>query len=270
MPDRRVERARRAIGKTVGRILAGELSYLDGARVFLSLRAEAELADDADFEPFGLLRSETEHLPIGPQRSFWDESAVERKKPEIQRAEEWAREFARNAVERIASRFGAQAERVTTIEILMRRMLQRGCGRECVEWAIGMVEQGYESRPLFILAGLDSPLNHFEIAQLRDRVLEELRPPELLIDDPVNAYVAETLFDALYDRDALRGVFASVAQLATELGLPSDLQPVYLLHFAAEDLVDSDMQWYWDGATRQNIDALMREEARRFIARYAR
>jgi hypothetical protein len=267
--DGQVKRARRAIGKTAARVAAGELSYLDGARVLLRLRAAAGLAEDTDFDAFVLIESETNHLPVGMQRRFWAEAALKTKEADLRHAEEWARGTARADVERLARRFAAEAQPVTTVEILMRKMLEKECGQECVTWAIGMLEQGYETRSLLILAGLTPPLNHFEIAQLRDRVLAEINPPELKIDDPVNAYVSEIAFEALYDTGALREVFARVAQLAIELGYPSDLQPFYNLHFAADDLRHSYVQWYWQGADRENIDLLMLQEAQRFVSRYA-
>ena len=60
-----------------------------------------------------------------------------------------------------------------------------------------------------------------------------------------------------------------VADLAIELGYPSDLEPFSSLHFAAEDLLQAEMQWYWPDATRENIDQIVREEAQRFVSSHA-
>jgi hypothetical protein len=32
---------------------------------------------------------------------------------------------------------------------------------------------------------------------------------------------------------------------------------VYLLYFAKDDLNESEIQWYWDGADRTNIDQII-------------
>ena len=157
---------------------------------------------------------------------------------------------------------------VSTIEILARRKLDRSCGQECVDWAIGMLERGFESRSLLMLAGVTPPLNHFEIRDLRDRALEEMGLPEHHIEDPVTAHVVAMVSAALSDVSALREVFATVARLATETGYPNDLMPFYLLHFADEDLRYQDMQWYWPEANRTNIGRIMREEAEHFVAKY--
>ena len=151
----------------------------------------------------------------------------------------------------------------------MRRHMERACGQECVDWAIGLLERGVESPSLLLLAGLTPPLNHFEIRALRERALEEIEPAELSIADPVMAYVIETVAAARWDADALRLAFDRITSLAIELGYPHDLRPFYNLHFAAEDLLRGDEQWYWPGATRENIDQIMRDEAEGFLARHA-
>ncbi len=249
-------------------MLEGRLTWLEGARVLVALRSEVGLEDDADFGPFVLIESETDHLPIGPQRVHWSEEALFRKESDVRRAEEWAKQTALKEAQRLVERFGS-ANAVATIEILMRRHLQRACGQECVDWAIGMLERSVESRSLLLLAGLTPPLNHFEICALRDRALEEIRPPELSVADPVMAYVAEIVAPAMWDPGALRDVFERVTRLAIELGYPDDLQPFYNLHYAAEDLLHEDVQRYWPAANRENIDRIMRQEAERFVARHA-
>jgi hypothetical protein len=176
-----------------------------------------------------------------------------------------AREGAARVSARSVRRTNYMTE-VSTTEILARRSLRRSCGSECVEWAIGMLENNYDSKSLRILAGLAPPLNHFELAELRDRALAEIDPPELQIDDPVVAYLGELAKSALEGRRSLRDVFAEITDLAIELGYPRELQPFYNLHFAAEDLQHRDFQYYWKGATRENIVSIMREEAEKFIA----
>ena len=157
---------------------------------------------------------------------------------------------------------------VSTIEILARRKLERSCGQECVDWAIGMLERGFESRSLLLLAGMTPPLHHFEIRDLRDRALEEMGLPEHHIEDPVIAYVVAMVSAALSDVGALRETFATVARLAMETGYPNELMPFYLLNEADEDLRHRDIQFYWPDANRANIGRIMLEEAERFVAKY--
>ncbi len=157
---------------------------------------------------------------------------------------------------------------VTTTEILARRALQRASGQECVDWAIGMLEQGHSSRNLLMLAGLTPPLNHFEVSELRDRALAETNPSELSVGDPLRAFVAELLAGALRGERPVLEVVARIKDLSIELGYPRELGDFYLLYLAWEDLQHSDRQWYWDGATRENIEQLIREHAEKFVAAY--
>jgi hypothetical protein len=69
---------------------------------WLGLRPET----DRDAAEFRLIVSETDGLPIGPEREFWDAQALADKDREIARAEAWAREFGLRACERIVQRFG--------------------------------------------------------------------------------------------------------------------------------------------------------------------
>jgi len=155
---------------------------------------------------------------------------------------------------------------VSTTEILARRALQRPCGQDCVDWAIGMLERGYSSRNLLMLAGMSEPLNHFELAEMRDRALAETNPPEVALEDPLGAFAAELLGAALRGERPLLDAVGQIKDLSIELGYPRELNDFYLLYFAWEDLRQSDQQWYWDGATRENIEALIREHAEKFVA----
>jgi hypothetical protein len=129
-----------------------------------------------------------------------------------------------------------------------------------------MLEEGHDSPSLRILSGLTPPLNHFEIAALRERVLADLSPPELQLEDPVMAYVRELFATAIADDRLMVRTFQQIAQLAIQLEQPRDLQRFYNFYSAWEDLQYSEEQWYWDGADRSNIDGIMRREAEAFIA----
>ena len=155
---------------------------------------------------------------------------------------------------------------VSTTQILARRSRQLSCGAECVDWAIGKLEEGHDSPSLRILSGLTPPLNHFEIAALRERVLADLSPPELQLEDPVMAYVREMIATAIAEDRLMVRTFQQIAQLAIELEHPRDLQRFYNLYSAWEDLQRFQEQWYWDGADRSNIERIMRQEAEAFIA----
>src|SRR5262245_793466 len=99
------DEARRAIGMTAGALLAGALSYIEGARKIVSLRFSAGLERDPDILPFVGIDSETDALPMGDFRYPWDPEALRELQPKIDRAEQSARELCREYCERLVKRF---------------------------------------------------------------------------------------------------------------------------------------------------------------------
>ena len=63
---------------------------------------------------------------------------------------------------------------LTTARVLLDRALEVPCGQPCVEWAVGMLLRGHDSKHLAMLASMSPPHNHFELRQLENRALEEL------------------------------------------------------------------------------------------------
>jgi hypothetical protein len=118
-------RARCRIADTARAILQREVSYLDGARLILENRGPAELPEgDSDMAVFALIESETENLPFGSQRQHWSPEALERKAPEVSRAEEWARSTAECEARSFVRRFGGLTERSGTcpeLDLVSRR-----------------------------------------------------------------------------------------------------------------------------------------------------
>jgi len=155
---------------------------------------------------------------------------------------------------------------VTTARILADRALQEPCGQQCVNWAVSMLVAGHDGRYLAMLAGLSPPYNHFELADLRDRALAEVGAPELTDVEAVRAYVAELLQFALAGEADLIETLGEVKDMYIAYGYPRDIQDFYSLYFAYDALRDSVVQWYWNGATQENIIDLIRARARQFIS----
>jgi hypothetical protein len=87
-------------------VLTGEVNVLEAAWELAALRKEVRVPpDDPDFAVFALIQDETEHLPIGRQRSLWLPEALAAKAAEIAEWEEWAKENSRDACLNITKRF---------------------------------------------------------------------------------------------------------------------------------------------------------------------
>ena len=153
---------------------------------------------------------------------------------------------------------------ITTARILSDRALREPCGQECVDWAANMLEQGRGGRYLQMLASLAAPLNSFEVADLRDKALEEQEAPPLEAKDAVLVYARERLSSALSGDEDFLDVLADLKDLCIADGYNRALYDFYKLFFAYSDLQSSTVQWYWPGATRENIEQIVRERATRF------
>jgi len=102
-----IEEARLEIAVIAHLLLDGGLSFIEGARRISALRHAAGLGDfDPDIVPFIAIDSETDTLPFGDVRGLWAQAALEKLRPQIDRAEQWARETGRihcqNLIDRLA------------------------------------------------------------------------------------------------------------------------------------------------------------------------
>jgi len=154
---------------------------------------------------------------------------------------------------------------ITTPRILADKALQETCGQECVDWAISMLEQGRDGHYLTMLAGMSPPFNHFEVADYRDRALRELGIIEISDSAAVTTYAAEQLRLALAGEADLIATLSVIKDLCIARDYQSDIYDFYTLYFAYTDLQESNFQWYWQGATRENIVSIIRNRAEAFL-----
>src|SRR5262249_34803730 len=109
------------------------------------------------------------------------------------------------------------------------------------------------------------PFNHFELAELRDRALLELGVGDLTGAPALMVYADEILSSALRGDEDLIEAITVLKDLCIAHEYLPDLMDFYLLYFAYTDLQVADKQWYWSGATRDNILTIIRERARQFV-----
>ena len=104
--ERYINSVRRQIAQTAQDMLAGETSYILGARKLDSLRHEISgMEGDADFMVFVAIASETDGLPVGAVREHWDPQALDELQPEIEAAEAWAKGHAELICVKFVTRF---------------------------------------------------------------------------------------------------------------------------------------------------------------------
>lgn len=115
------------------------------------------------------------------------------------------------------------------------------------------------------LAGMLPPHNHFELAFLRDQTLLEQGIAEQDRPATLRVFAIERLRLALAGEMNLIAALKVVSDLYTAEEGMRDLLDFFLLYWAYSDLCVSDVQWYWDGATRENIHAIILTRAKEFL-----
>ena len=101
-----IRESRRAIFDAAQDMLAGRLTYIEGARKIFAAWWTSKLDEgDADFLPFVGIVSETDALPFGEMRAHWQQAALEALQSEIDRKETWAREFGESHCRSLVARF---------------------------------------------------------------------------------------------------------------------------------------------------------------------
>jgi hypothetical protein len=154
---------------------------------------------------------------------------------------------------------------VSTAQILAGRSLQQTCDQRCVDWAIALLESGHDSITICRLASMRPPHNHFELASLRDKVLDELGFNSIALDDAITMYAIELISDALVGRSGLDAVLEELKDMCIANDYQSNIHDFYLLYFARLDLREQDYQYYWPDADRSNIDTSTLDRMRIFV-----
>lgn len=95
----------------------------------------------------------------------------------------------------------------TTAEVLVYKILNRLTDKAWTDWAYSMLVAGFETEHLLILAGMQQPLEYFEMRTLTDNVLGELRLDYTNVDAVISAY----------------------ATYLSKLGLTGELKPLSVL-----------------------------------------
>lgn len=104
--------ARRHLVERARAMLEGNLPFLEGSQSINEFMSAAGVDDfDEDRLPFRVIVSETEQFPIAGVRQYWDPKTLANLQPEIDAAEEWAKETASAHCQSLIDRFGPEAVR---------------------------------------------------------------------------------------------------------------------------------------------------------------
>lgn len=156
---------------------------------------------------------------------------------------------------------------VSTYRVLMKKSINADIDESWVEWACEMIEAGYESDYLYILAGITKPYNQFELQELTDKVFTDLNLETSDKFLTIRNYVYYILSKSINKPSMYLETLKEVRDFCIELDMRKEYMDFYLLYFAKSDLIESENQWYWDGADRNNIDKIIKEKFKEYIDR---
>ncbi len=147
-----------------------------------------------------------------------------------------------------------------TYKVLYDKAHHQHNAEDWIDWALEMMDAGYESEHLFILAGMPLSSNRFELDVIINKTLKELSLDKSSHKEIINSYIYYLASEALEGKLPTATVLDKLRDLCRDKNYDEQLLPFYLLAFAREDLKEQGVQFYWEGADQSNIDFIIREK----------
>lgn len=154
---------------------------------------------------------------------------------------------------------------LSTYKILKEKACNADIDESWSDWAIEMMQTGYEAVTLYQLAGISKPYNQFVLQDLTNKVLKDL---ELDYSDKRNTienYVYFLIKSNLDNSERYYEILKEFIDIYYELDMDNKFQNLALLFWAKDDLIYDEYQHYWDGADRTNIDKIIKEQFEIYI-----
>lgn len=157
---------------------------------------------------------------------------------------------------------------LSTYKILKEKACNADINEGWIEWAIEMMEAGFEVDSLYELAGISKPFNQFELHDLTDKVLDDLNLDYSDKEKVVKNYAYFLIKSNFENPDNYFKVLKEFRDIYYELDMDTEYGDFALLYWAKEDLLTAEIQWYWDGANKKNIDKIIKEQFNLWIAKF--
>lgn len=139
-----------------------------------------------------------------------------------------------------------------------------------VDWAIEMIEAGFESENLYMLAGSTGSFYYFEMNDLTSAVMRDLSIDYSDKQAATRNYAYFLIKEALDDPRKLISTLHQLQEFYYMLDHGKLYSDFYSLYFAWEDLKVMEYQFYWEGADRENIDTIIKDRLISWVEDYER
>jgi hypothetical protein len=135
----------------------------------------------------------------------------------------------------------------------------------CVDWAFDMVSLGFDTPSLLMLAGLDKPTNYFQAVEYLKEALRELNIRSKSGDEAIISY-SSYFITKMAKGENIKENLKEVYKFCQVMDYQRLIYDFYLLYWAWGDLdYGLDMQHYWDGATKDNIETIVIDISKRWL-----
>lgn len=138
---------------------------------------------------------------------------------------------------------------------------------KAVDWAIDLIRQGKVTDNVLMLASFSEPIDRFEISPYVTNVLNDFGLEEL---DNKSAVIAQShyhLNEILNDRQ-IRKNLRSLYQICVDNDYEFELLNFYLIYHGWDELEEIGVNYYFDGADLDNIEEVLKKEARKWIEKH--
>ncbi len=153
-----------------------------------------------------------------------------------------------------------------TYKIVAFPEIQQVDTNESIDWAIEMIELGFESPTLFMLASFNKPTNYFEVINYVKDTINELGLKMKSGDDAILSYASYYILQ-IAKGQRVRENLTDLYRFCQMRDYEELVYDFYLLYWAWTDLEydDTHNNHYWDGARKDNVEKIVIDESRKWI-----
>lgn len=134
---------------------------------------------------------------------------------------------------------------------------------ECVDWAVEMLQAGYDTPVVGIIASMDKPVNYFEIIDYLEKALLELGISKKNGKKALFSYCIFYIIK-IAKKPEVKKNLRDLVGIISGSDLMERLMDFCLLSWAWSE-VDKLYNHYWSGATPENIKRIVISTARKWL-----
>ncbi len=136
-----------------------------------------------------------------------------------------------------------------------------------IDWAIYLLENGYENESLYVLASFRKPSDSREIKPYVSEALNDLNLEEKSGEYSI---IAQTYFHIqhILNDISIRKNLNAIYTLSCSLDHGYGLSTFYHINNAWTDLEEGFPNFYYKGVTSDNIEQFLKKEARKWVSTY--